>query len=144
MSDLVEFLQARWAEEEAIAKAAADDAPPPWSTDGGLVKHSGPEEYPKDGGLWDSEGCSGGGDRLCMTKEVSAHVAYWNPARALADIAAKRSVAAIHEKFVDYYGEVLCGRCEDGKQRLVAFPCETTLCLVQPYREHPDFDPSWQ
>lgn len=149
MTNLTEFLEARWNEEQQVAEAAIPEGGSgrwPWT-----CRHEGMEQPPPSHDLcaW-LGGCDeeidlhdDGGHSV----EQAKHIAYWDPARALADIEAKRAILAIHEPFYEHGDDEkkypLCHRCEDGTQRLVAFPCETTLALVQPHRDHPDFDPTW-
>jgi hypothetical protein len=117
---LVEFLQARLAEDELTALAAVDDSPH-WRASydyrdvkdehGHYVVQADPR-YP--------------------SLEQAAHIARHSPARVLADVEAKRAVIADYLR-LDAAGELLArGRVEDILR---------SLCSV--FSEHPDYNTSW-
>lgn len=143
--DLPAFLLARLAEDEAVARAAADAQGPRWFDEGGVVSSdveptSAPghylDMYAPDGRwmLWDCEGATS----LSVAEPTSAHMARHDPARVLADVESKRRVVALHDAW----------DTEDSGQMAPAYweaPVEAILCaLAQPYADHPDFDPSWR
>jgi hypothetical protein len=117
---LVEFLQARLAEDELTALAAVDGSPR-WraSYDYRDVKD--------DEGHYVVQA-----DSLHPSVEQAAHIARHSPARVLAEVEAKREVIADYLR-LDAAGEVLeRGIVED-----------ILRCLCSIYTEHPDYNTSW-
>ena len=137
MGDLIEFLRERLDEEEATAVEAG---PAPWCWSG----LDG--DYPTlDSGTdaciltaW-VHGDDGG---IVVERPDAAHIAYWDPARVLAEVAAKRAIIdglSVFESRLDLDGEpVGMIRTLTGRAYRLA-----TLTLAQVYAEHPDFDPAW-
>lgn len=77
---------------------------------------------------------------LHMTAE---HIARHDPARVLAEVAAKRAILELHEgshecSVYDHNGEI------DNCTWVIDGGCSTVLLLAQPYAGHPHFHPSWQ
>lgn len=108
MSPEIEFLTARYDEDEAVARAASSNEQ--WWVDG-------PTELT---GKWWVYDTGAKFDR----HEIASHVARFDPARVLADIAAKRAILEMHGQ---------------------AVAIDTVIDhLIQPYVEHPDFDPAWR
>jgi hypothetical protein len=67
------------------------------------------------------------------------HIARWDPARVLAEVAAKREILRRHQ---DNAGE--CATC--AYERLDGswdWPCPTARALAAPYRSAPGFRPEW-
>ena len=111
--NLSEFLLARVAEDERVAK---------WS--GGLGDFSGIR------GLGDGAGFEvvwEGGD---IGGEYALHA---DPARVLAERAAKRALIELHS--ADH-------SCVDGSY-FGGAPCSTHRILAQPYADHPDYQSEW-
>lgn len=173
VTDLVEFLTARYDEDEAVARAATQlpcceplgwRAADRWShrprglftrddTGGRAITLLTPD-YPEstDSGV-DLIRAEDGGIPL----NVADHIVTWDPARVLADIAAKRRILARHSALhaivepVDggqwcthcggwpctHEGESVCTLCgyDDG--------CPDVRALASPYADHPDFRPEW-
>lgn len=148
---LTEFLLARIAEDEAIARAAS---PGPWHTDAESTEVQAIDDIAV------ADGFALSGPQLRAT---TAHIAHWDPARGiLATCTAKRRLLALHGHVSrDGYGP--SGRCDDylgghneGRcSACVAFhadldceqaplTCPTLQLLAMPYADHPDYDPSWQ
>jgi hypothetical protein len=128
------FLLARIAEDEAIAQAAT---PGPWDAIHVPDRLSQPE------GDW-----TVGSDAsfICTTnydddrcRNDSAHIAHYNPARVLADCAAKR-------KIVEWIGEQIeMNRPPNATNSEVLWLAEDVLrALALPYADHPDFLPGWK
>jgi hypothetical protein len=124
--ELVEFLLARIAEDEAKAVAAAAAKPgeshshtpevgAAWSADDGMVTGAGDEAD-----LWEDEGFDG----LRMAVEAAEHIARWDPARVLAECEAKRRIVAF------YAGPV-------GSHYVLHF-------LALAYADHPDYREEWK
>lgn len=62
------------------------------------------------------------------------------PEHVLADIAAKRAIVALHSE-----GTMACYWSHDSMEMHgPGEVCDTLQALVQPYAEHPDFDPAWR
>lgn len=121
MTDIVEFLTARLASDEAAAEAAT----------------AGPVE----------ERCASGADFGPALNRLLFHRSF-NPARVLAEVAAKRAILALHSpedlEYVNADGDdrtgTVCATCDS----LVGdWPCDTLKLLAAPYAEHPDYKPVW-
>lgn len=147
---LVEFLLAQIAEDEAAALAAtpgpwesrdlsdaaftsADNAGWWWVWRAGVphyagvieVDHADPEMPIGMAAITD-------GDRGAPERADAEHIARWNPARALAEVAAKRSVLTEIERILPV--------CIDPMTPAGV----VALAMAQPYADHPDFDPAWR
>ena len=144
MSDLTEFLLARIAEDEAVARAAT---PGPWRWDGAFEGepgyatewgHDGPDlvtvaiskragiEAPADVVLmsWGHDA-----DGLSVTRKDGDHIARHNPARVLAECKAKRRIVLGSPPM----------HLHDG-------PSESWVLreLALPYADHPDYREEWR
>jgi hypothetical protein len=128
--DIVAFLTARLDEDEQVAQAVEDNSAPfdgQWKNDGGLALRTYndwvlaylPDARPFRPGVLD-------------------HIARHDPARVLADVAAKRAILARHStgagslRTHGWYCEV----CDDG--------CAELPALAAVYADHPDYDESWR
>lgn len=129
--DIVEFLTARYKEDAAIARTAmgryADGSPwgPSWTYDREhfrVLIDGQTAVAAKDTG--DADG---------------AHIAHWDPARVLADIAAKRAIVAEHQRLAEDYDRADLWRREQVEALNLVL-----LRFASLYAEHPDFDPSWR
>jgi len=150
---IVEFLKARISEDEAVARAAVgNDGPPTWlqdDTDG--VYGARPDVD------WD-EVCQShtyGVPNECdfnptacgisMTDDPvleharARHIARHDPARVLAECAAKRHILDDHAPF--YAGSDLCGG-HDGRHTLEQ--CDLRRAMASVYADHPDFQEEWR
>lgn len=153
MTTLSEFLLARIAEDEALARAAAADAATPWrATYGRQVEQAraGFLVTPEDERSYPSE----------PPDEVALHIARHDPDRVLAECEAKRALVTMHYLMdggaPDTYPYVSTGY--GGEERIVypgcvicdgdAFPrrhgCDTIRHLAVPYADHPDYDEGWR
>jgi hypothetical protein len=154
MTTLIEFLEARLAEDEQIATAAGSTGsgdPAPWRVDcrcPDRIRHAGDcYERRIEGGnitIYDE----GGHD-----EDQARHIARHDPIRVLADVAAKRKLLGAHR--ADKHGR--CKACaqwttdttDDGHKldhvayRGVETPCLTRRLLALPFATHPDYDESW-
>lgn len=81
MSELVEFLKARLDEDEAAAKAAGEFDGETWVARGDAVLENVPDGTR---GEWIAQ--------RCEDDDTAAHIARHDPARVLADVAAKRAI----------------------------------------------------
>lgn len=151
MSDIAEFLTARWDELERIAQAAP---PGPWTT-------AGPDtiaEWVVYDGEWAVAEARAYTEPHTLTKfrdpsyidanATAFHIAANDPAYVLADIAAKRQTLALHGNRSEYQEQdqdgfdlpdaAICREDAD------AWPCGTVRLLAAPFADHPDYDPGWQ
>lgn len=165
-ADLVAYLRARVDEDEATATAAS---PGPW-----LVKDLGDAEFtssdncgwwwvwqesklPHYGGVIQIDHTPGAVGVASITdaeqgakeRADADHIARWNPAAVLADIAAKRALLEMHvrEKYrsanqPDYCRE--CAQYDKYEDPTTGWPCATLLALAQAHAARDDFDPSWR
>jgi hypothetical protein len=114
---LVEFLRERLDEDEQVASMAAGPIGHRWQPNpaGGLSGRDGPMRVHLE-------------DRQCLP-----HIARHDPARVLADVAAKRRIMLEHSPSSQ-------GICECS----APWPCPTLRALAAVYADHPDYDPAWQ
>lgn len=140
--DLTEFLTARWDAEEHLAAVAH---PSPWEASDGVLKGAA-RDHATTGHMDDIAEGWDPNDGYAPDAATFEHAAYWDPARVLADLTAKRSILELHGgaripatccpretegyTVVDWYGTV--------------DPCPTLRLLAAPYSDHPDFDDAWR
>lgn len=142
---IVEFLEARLAEDEAAANAATIPArdgygPHPelseWQYAGDEVEYvSTPEmlahKYPQTYYVtMDSEGLT-----PSVGEQVGPHIARHDPVRVLREVAAKRTIITEHCVGSD--------PCDAHDAWYESIPCDTVRALAAIYADHPDFDPTW-
>ncbi|TLF96833.1 hypothetical protein FEK35_27475 [Nocardia cyriacigeorgica] len=116
-----QFIAARLADDEAVARKAADfpyDAPSdaPWVSMQLRVQRG-----------------------VAMTSDE--HFARHDPARVLRQVAAMRAILADHADDEGY-----CSRCWDGDSYAPAsrmFPCPTIRSLAFVWSDHPEFHQTW-
>lgn len=140
MTTIIEFLEARIAEDEAVARAAT---PGPWAVqtaEEGTTTYWGIEDVVPIGinmewSSWES---------TIDTAETAAHIARFDPARMLAECKAKRAILALHVCRCPDAGCTDCGECS-GRHHAdpEPFPCDTVKTLAQVYADHSDFDQAW-
>jgi hypothetical protein len=147
--DIVAFLSGCLDEYQARAEAALAHDPAPWTadaTDTGTAGQSrmaggfGVVINASDGSLWDCEGSS----TLCMTAPAARFVAANDPARVLADIAAKRRVLARHQPS-SLGGCEGCGWDDrEGCYRYEDEPaCPELRDAAAPFADRPGYNPAW-
>jgi hypothetical protein len=119
MSELADFLLARIAEDEAVARATSGQ---PWSATVPRMVHA-------DGGFRIKSRYVASTDH----DEDRAHIARWNPARVLAECEAKRRIIEAASLTIEIYrsGTVL------------DLAWETLRLLALPYADHPDYRSEW-
>ena len=165
---ITEFLEARIAEDEAVARAAVDSERPgqhwQWVTGqtdtpvapGDLAEAQGHqptislrtvEEFPSSAGMlpafpigYAQEVDPGAGD----------HITRHDPARVLAECAAKRAIIGDHELVAKIYLKDYCSTCADWENSElgegppgVEYPCPTVKALAAVYADHEDYDSGW-
>jgi len=141
MDDLIAFLRARLDEDADLALTAS---PGPWRPD---------EEHDEVLAVDDivvAEGFALSGRQLRATVD---HIARHDPARALAEIDAKRRILALHEPVIlragggaEHFNTTrVCRSCEPPKQfPEAAYPCDTIRLLALPYADHPEYQDAWR
>lgn len=162
------FLEARIAEDEAVARAATDG---PWRYDPRKVWHqdaeklamaragnpfvTGGEEFvaagPDDGRNETTIGVAvTGPEDHPQSMADAAHIARHDPARVLAECAAKRAIITEHGLSEvasldrETWGRLtlICRTCAVGPRQVVA-PCPTLRHLAAMYADHPDYNTEW-
>lgn len=122
---LADFLLARIAEDEEVARAAAEGQGATWASSGEDFVY--PDPPPGNAyvavGPWDGD-----------IGPAAPHIARHDPTRVLAECEAKRRVV---EEARAYSPEL-----EHGDNGSWAFDV-VIAHLAQPYAEHPDYDPAW-
>ena len=140
MSDLAAFLLARIAEDEAVAREALTEHR--WEVS--LEETNDRENifYAVTAGPTDDDVFADmGSHRMDSTR--AQHIARHDPARVLAECAAKRRIVREHASTkVD--GERFCAICAAGEVHEMLYPCPTLRALAQPYADHPDFAEEWR
>jgi len=136
--EITEFLLARIAEDEAVAQMAmqgvwywepeSDDKWP--SEDQSLMCHSDPDAEFDDSVLagwgYDASGIEG-------RSEDRAHIVRWQPARVLAECAAKRAIVEALDSDAPEH------------QWMSALTLEWVVKeLAAVYADHPDYDEAWR
>lgn len=128
--DLVAFIEARLAEDQAAAEAI--DVPD-WRAESSWMSEL-IEPLPSQKRLYD-------GQFPLITAEDVAHIARHDPARVLRDVAAKRRTLGRHQRLPDprvgYDLPSICGLCDS------EWPCPEVLDLAAPYADHPDYHTEW-
>lgn len=137
VSGLVEFLLARIAEDENVARN--HPTPGPWK----IAEVTGYREpryqvgpvREDDGGLVATE---------------AQYFERWQPARVLAECEAKRRIVEMHRAdgapVVDLLGMEyeFCWTCSDSGPDAQAWPCDTIKALAAVYADHPDYRDEWR
>lgn len=120
---LVTFLRARLDEDEAVAR----DLPPRWFV--------GERGWVLDAEEIDPHAEDEQHDSIAqaMVTPAAAHIARHDPARVLAEVAAKRAILRLHVPEVPSW----CPRCD-------SWPCSTLKALALPYAGHPDCREEWR
>lgn len=163
---IVEFLESRLDEDEAVAKAAT---PGPWewlddkltttagqwmscqyrciwsepsAVNRGPVGIPGHEHFRVNETVIDSFGDYGYESEIEISDPDAAHIAHFDPARALAEVAAKRGILEAHAGRSPRSSRLdSCRICEDpytyGPE---AWPCDTVRYLASIYKDHPDYN----
>ena len=151
---IVEFIRARLDEDEAVAVAASfgPDGAPWTDTVPGMVHIDAHWIREKP---W----CRNSLRAYVASSDTDVyrrHIARYDPARALREVAAKRATLELHKPdgnpADEWYGSnVSCTEC--GGFHLVAgygargfsrhWPCKTLRLLAAMWNDHPDYEPEW-
>lgn len=154
---ITEFLEARVAEDEAVARAATP-GPWEWGPETDEWSDCGPNletvaklpPYP-DGsvspvgsviGAWGHDAWG-----VSVDDGDKAHIARHDPARVLAECAAKRAIIRGHRRVADLYEDALgdtCTACFSSGPDAQAFPCATVRALAAVYADHADYRDEWE
>ncbi len=129
MSNLIDFLLTRIAEDETEARAAGRAGECWWT-----------RTEPRDRKIW------GAPDNRAPVAEAinwqgSPHIARHDPARVLAECAAKRATVNMHSKFNPESN--YCQTCRSDYGDSEWFPCPTLRALASVYVAHDEFRPEW-
>jgi hypothetical protein len=128
MSDLIDYLNARWKDEEQMANACDRWAPPPWV---GAFK----EVTSEPGGTI-------GDVASTVAREVSHHVAYWQPDHVRAELEAKRLIL---DELDSWLHMVAADAEQQNTVEERATAAEGLLrLLAQPYADRPGFREEWK
>jgi hypothetical protein len=139
---LSDFLLAQIAADEEVARAAT---PGPWWYDPTKWNSISHEEsvFTGERGLSATTVASTGPGDDAQSMADAAHIARHDPARVLAECAAKKAIVAEHPRcdIHDRPGSECdaCQTCGDGS----LWPCPTLRALALPYRDAPSFDDAW-
>lgn len=130
---LTEFLLARIAEDEAIAREAT---PEPWVDGEGYVHTDQVGDQVTDFGSTDE----------AQGRRDSAHIARHDPARVLAECEAKRRIV---EAALEVLGDLELGEdpladADDLADGQVWAFAEALRLLASVYADHPDYDEAWR
>jgi len=123
--EIIQFLIARLDEDEAASRIAEAEEASPWSTDSrgeNIYSASDNPAHPFAIAPWGDLGV-----------EVSKHIARWDPARVLADIAAKRRIV-LERPWPSGRNWDLVRAWHDTTVRLFALQ----------YAAHPDYREEWR
>ncbi|AYR00918.1 hypothetical protein PP636_gp55 [Arthrobacter phage Hestia] len=137
MASIIDFLEARIAEDDAVARAAGTDALE-WRSFSGSVQ-GGPFIEPDP--EWAEEDDEAYGsvrivyDEGAPSPAGASHIARWDPARVLAECAAKRAIAGLHKVGAD--------QCDEHNAMFESIPCSTIRALAAVYKDHPDYQQEW-
>lgn len=130
MSNLADFLLARYADEEAVARAC--ETPGPW--------HVGPvDSVTSDVAVAEVYGPEGADDEVAENVYATdaEHIALHDPARVLAECEAKRRIVEIATDQIR-----LSAREKWDNWRDMA--TQTLSALALPYADHPDYREEWR
>lgn len=155
--DLAAFIEQRLAEDEAAAKAAASRHGPVDQAERQLLHGEIRQLLPGRSGSQLERKLIGLVDRYCAD-QIAADRRNHDPARVLAEVAAKREMLRLHGPMSvqpghPYFNDAhltrepmrLCRSCEPETmfRRERSWPCRTLLQLAAIWSSHPDYDPAW-
>jgi uncharacterized protein DUF6221 len=142
VNDLIAFLNARLDEDEAIAEAAGGSAPQ------GVWAQVDPDRRP--GRIDCDSGYVVTYDEGSPDDGQAAHIARHDPARALREVAAKRSILKRHVPVVAGYGPLEDQQCcaaessDEDMWYAKSWPCSTVLALAAVWNDHPGYQDEWK
>lgn len=132
--DLVTWLRAQLDADEQVALPAAE-AGAEWEADErGRVEVANPvsDSTAFEYTVVFDEGSPSGAQ--------AAHIAWWDPARVLRELEAKRAILDLHHEYVG-----VCAYCVNarGEHQREPWPCPTFRLLALPYADRPGYRPEW-
>jgi hypothetical protein len=130
---LTDFLLARIAEDEAMAREAAEWAEGPWYVERSESGVLASDRVPV---VFDPRGYTG------KARTHLDHIARHDPARVLAECEAKREMVGQH---IDEGFGQFCLTCidRDNPDEQTAYPCPTMRILAWVYADHADYRSEW-
>jgi hypothetical protein len=138
MDDLIAFLRARWDDEEAEARSAAEvyGARWWWNPSWGLVKGD-PDNDPEATSIF-----SIGEENVAeVWSEVGPHIARHDPSRALREVEAKRKVVEEYAEALRVAGGYRETRYEEGRREALELVCRAYGAA---YADRSDYRPEWK
>ncbi|MFG2090415.1 MULTISPECIES: DUF6221 family protein [unclassified Spirillospora] len=123
--DLVEFLRARLARDEQIARACSGT---PWKATPSGTVHTDAEGEP-------------GFVASAENEAYAEHIARHDPSRALAEVAARRRIVDDYEKQAWILDQ---GHRTPGLEAAQAVRETVLRCLALPYASHPAYRDDWR
>jgi hypothetical protein len=148
MTDLVEFLRAALDEDERVARMAMGGSKGRWTMD-----------FDRDMGVvFDDRQDVIVLDEDDPIENQLSHIARHDPARVLAEVAAKRAIVELHSPTNEEehgspqgflgggrygYIEPACITCGTFDEYAVPWPCDTIKALAQPYAGRPGWREEW-
>lgn len=132
MADIAEFLLARIAEDEAVARAVQGDIRAQIAIG---AYRPGHEADPDDTGI--VHGYSHMDDPAVIV----------GPARVLAECETKRHIVEIHRRIEEAYPDPkswCCSECSASGEYPSGWPCDTLACLALAYASHDDYRQEWK
>lgn len=149
--DIADFIRARLDEDEAVAKAATPgpwEPERPWLSDvvtskllGRIADFSSARVLNRDEGGYRPQSIPD-----------ARHVAHWDPARVLAETAAKRGILdaidAAEKEWAEAQAAARPGPASFDLARARSLERELAEIVLRqlaaPYADHPDYDPAWR
>lgn len=138
---LVAWLAARLDEDEAAARATLTDfgrgsTDAAWRADGYAVVSGASWAIVSEG---NHENCEGG----ASSPVIAQHIARHDPARVLADVAAKRRIVELHSAPYTWDVRDVTYRYTDRCACREVYPCPTLRALAAPYSSIEGFREEW-
>lgn len=134
-----EFLEARIAEDEAVARASTV-SPWVWDDDEKSFLRSGDESVLSAYGMH-TEGF------IDAKPEDREHIARWNPPRVLTECAAKRAIMKRAVEASDDRSQVIDEYCVGQAEMEDAYASDPGLLIIRSlasvYADHPDYQQEW-
>lgn len=144
--NITEFLEARIAEDEAVARAAFDRPFLSRTDDGKWEANTSNTSPSVEGRAFFSIAASDDEPQAFLTSEQADHIARHDPARVLAECAAKRAIVGEHELVEKVYLKDYCSTCADWENSEfgegppgIEWPCPTLRAVAAVYASHPDY-----
>jgi hypothetical protein len=149
--DLVSWLLARLDKDEQVARAALqhENVPGVWNAIGSGTKDDHDLSY------WAVHQVAVPRWSEPSARDLMTHIARHDPARVLAEVAAKRRIVNEHEQVPESlqgfhrdgtYGDIVsvCSACGTTGEYPVEWPCTTVRLLALPYADIPGYRDEWR